>query len=390
MIGIKLDSKTARLRLPVRKKPYTARLAQGIRLAYRRNEGPGTWSVLGGGGAWLKKIGIADDLDPADGVHVLDYWQATGRAQETARVRDGDSGAPLTVAAALDDYEKDLKARGGHLANVRRVRSHLPPTLDKKPISLLTARELRAWRDGMVEKGLKPASADRCARALKAALNLAAKDDTRISNTAAWRGLNRLPDAEESNNIVLPDAVIRALVAAAYEADPAFGLYVEAHAVTGARTSQLLRLQVRDLEDNGGGPRLMMPSSRKGRRRRTERRPVPVSSDFAATLRRACIGRPADAPILGSHHHRRFSQLTRGLGLDRRVTLYALRHSSITRMLVAGVPVRIVAAHHDTSVAMLEKTYSRHIADHADELVRGTLLQMNPPAGGNVVPMVRG
>jgi hypothetical protein len=39
--------------------------------------------------------------------------------------------------------------------------------------------------------------------------------------------------------------------------------------------------------------------------------------------------------------------------------MYALRHSSIVRQLLAGVPVRIVAAGHDTSVKMIEHTYSR-------------------------------
>ena len=50
--------------------------------------------------------------------------------------------------------------------------------------------------------------------------------------------------------------------------------------------------------------------------------------------------------------------------------MYALRHSSIVRQLLAGVPVRIVAAGHDTSVAMIERNYSRYITDHADALVR--------------------
>jgi hypothetical protein len=59
------------------------------------------------------------------------------------------------------------------------------------------------------------------------------------------------------------------------------------------------------------------------------------------------------------------------------VTIYALRHSSIVRQLLAGVPVRVVAVNHDTSVAMLERTYSRHIGDHADALVRGALLDTN-------------
>jgi hypothetical protein len=40
------------------------------------------------------------------------------------------------------------------------------------------------------------------------------------------------------------------------------------------------------------------------------------------------------------------------------------------------VPVRIVAAGHDTSVAMIERNYSRYITDHADALVRGAMLDL--------------
>src|SRR5215470_5381914 len=64
----KLESPTSRRKLPLRKKPYQVRLAPGIALTYRRNAGPGTWSVRcsdGFGGEWLKKIGLADDLEPA-------------------------------------------------------------------------------------------------------------------------------------------------------------------------------------------------------------------------------------------------------------------------------------------------------------------------------------
>ena len=56
--------------------------------------------------------------------------------------------------------------------------------------------------------------------------------------------------------------------------------------------------------------------------------------------------------------------------------MYALRHSSIVRQLLAGVPVRIVAAGHDTSVVMIECTYSQHITDHADAMVRGAMLSL--------------
>jgi hypothetical protein len=68
---------------------------------------------------------------------------------------------------------------------------------------------------------------------------------------------------------------------------------------------------------------------------------------------------------------------------------YSLRHSSIVRQLLAGTPIRIVAHAHDTSVGMLERTYSRFIGDHADTLLRGGLLDLAAPAGDNVVPLAR-
>ena len=69
-------------------------------------------------------------------------------------------------------------------------------------------------------------------------------------------------------------------------------------------------------------------------------------------------------------------------------TIYALRHSSIVRGLLAGVPIRIVAVLHDTSVVMVERTYSAYIADHADTIARRGLLTSPPPAGDNVVALV--
>jgi hypothetical protein len=43
---------------------------------------------------------------------------------------------------------------------------------------------------------------------------------------------------------------------------------------------------------------------------------------------------------------------------------------------------------HDTSVPMIEKTYSAHIASHGDELARAALLDLAPsPLGGNVVAL---
>jgi hypothetical protein len=62
------------------------------------------------------------------------------------------------------------------------------------------------------------------------------------------------------------------------------------------------------------------------------------------------------------------------------VTIYALRHSSIVRQLLANVPIRVVAAGHDTSTSMIEQVYARYISAHTDGLVRATLLDADQDA----------
>src|SRR5215207_9546637 len=147
------ESRSARLKLPVSKKPYGfTSLAKGIGLGYRRNAGPGVWVVRaanGKGGAWTKAFASADDHEDADGEKVLTFWQAQDRARKLARGQDADAGRPVTVDEALTDYAADLKTRGGHPVNATRLRPHLPPSLLSKPVSLLMARELTHWRDGL-------------------------------------------------------------------------------------------------------------------------------------------------------------------------------------------------------------------------------------------------
>jgi integrase len=271
------------------------------------------------------------------------------------------------------------------------------PTLASKPVGLLTSRELTHWRDGLLAGGMKPATAVRLFKGAKAALTLAAKRDHRITNQAAWRdGLSGFAENFESRNPSrLSDAEVQAVVAAAHEIDRAFGLYVEIAAVTGARPSQIARLLGGDLLPNGDGPRLMMPSSRKGRGRKISRKPVPITASLAAKL----SGRTPDEPLLlrsdgrawqtsdKSDHTRLFAQAAERAGID--CTIYSLRHASIIRSLLAGTPARLTAALHDTSLAMLERTYSAFISEFGDSVARKGLLEIAPPQPGKVVPIGR-
>jgi integrase len=384
----RLETRTGRLKLPVRQKPYDfTTISPGIALGYRRNSAAGTWVVRvadGKGGNWTKRVGLADDYEDADGTHVLTWWQAIEQARKLARGAD-DAGRPATVTETIDAYEADLRARGGAVENAGRIRKHLTPTLASKPVGLLTARELAAWRDRLLTDGkLKAASVVRLSKAFKAALNLGARRDSRITNRSAWRdALSGINEGFASRNLQrLADDKVGAVVAAAHAIDPSFGLYVEVLAQTGSRCSQVARLTVKDLQADNGTPRLMMPCSHKGRGRKFEKRPVPITPALASKLK---SNRSAEAPLLLRGDGRAWQSSNAG---DHEVlyraaaeragvagtTIYALRHSSIVRALLAGVPMRVTAAMHDTSTAMIERTYSAFITEFSDKLTRPALL----------------
>ena len=144
-----------------------------------------------------------------------------------------------------------------------------------------------------------------------------------------------------------------------------------------------------------------MPSSKKGGgEKKITRRKVPITADLEARLRQAAGDRASTVPLLRrpsgepwhrSDHNRLFARAAKRAGCDpAEVTMYALRHTSIVRQLLANVPIRVVAVNHDTSVAMIEKTYSKYIDDPADALTQATLLDTAAavqPAAANVVPL---
>ncbi|MDP2354494.1 MAG: tyrosine-type recombinase/integrase [Beijerinckiaceae bacterium] len=173
-------------------------------------------------------------------------------------------------------------------------------------------------------------------------------------------------------------------------------------AVTGARFGQVARMLVSDVHHDVS--RLMVPTSRKGRgNKTTERTAIPVGTDVIEALRPAWEGRTGSSPLLERWRHRQIapakwererrgawasaSDLRRAwariiaianVGSD---TLpYALRHSSVVRGLRAGLPTRLVAALHDTSVGMIEAHYAAFVVDAMEEVAARAVLPLTEPA----------
>ena len=117
----------------------------------------------------------------------------------------------------------------------------------------------------------------------------------------------------------------------------------------------------------------------------------------------AAAGRAPEAPLLvradgscwgddpGQRYRDHVREVLTAIGEDpEAVTMYALRHSNIVRMLLRNIPIRLIASLHNTSVSQIEKNYSAHITEHSsDALSRTGLLSEPVPAADNVIPLAR-
>src|ERR1700731_695165 len=125
-------------KLAVRRKPYSAQIAPRIALTYRRNKGPGVWSVKAPFG--LKKFALADDYEETNGETVMTYWEALEKARLLARAGEGSSDSLITVGDAVDNYGPVLAAGGAQKDKAAAIRRTLPDFLPAKPVPLLTEK----------------------------------------------------------------------------------------------------------------------------------------------------------------------------------------------------------------------------------------------------------
>ncbi|WP_375404147.1 integrase [uncultured Sphingomonas sp.] len=394
-----------------------------IHLGYRKARVGGKWIVrhyLAALKTYRRiELGTADDAI-AEGT--LSYNAAVASARDAvAKARRGSTlrfdlpvGTIRTaVEAHIAVHNARESAREGRLVRSITAGTLRRHVLDNPPfanISLeaLTEEQLAAWLIGLGDR-LKPTRKRRIATDLKAALNAvhrAARKKLPSDFAETVRlGLkaDNLAETEQADEIVegmiLADDTVRALVSAAYRVDDDgdLGRLVICLVATGARFSQLRRMKVRDVQP--ALHRLMVPKSRKGGQgKKGGYTPVRVGPDVIAALASITQDRGSDEPLLCRWRHVQIgpakwrrdsrgpwmiaSEMTRPWKAACKVAgvvgtiPYALRHSSIVRGIREGLPIRLVAAVHDTSVAMIERHYARWIADGLDELAAKAIVPM--------------
>lgn len=411
---VRVQDRSARARLPAKHHPYWRSICEGRHLGYYRGGRGGSWIARcrppGSSEYVTKAIGAADDIVEADGEAILSWRQALDAALTWFGLLENPGfvdAADLTVQAAVEEYAamrdaRDSARAGRALRSDGRSRLTRYVVVDEQLSGInlndLTEGDLKAWQRRLTS--MKVLTRQRLANDLKAALNHFYQNHRRAlpadfpitvkvglkSDDCYWEQ----GETVARENQILDDSQVREIIRLAQEQDEDgdFALLVVLLAATGARFSQLRRMTVADVQLDQS--RLLVPTSFKGKGRSPALIKVCVGADVAQLLRRAIVGRNRAEPLLQKWRYRQVgvgqwvkerrgpwktaSEMTRAwnhvvdaAGLAGTIP-YALRHSSIVRGIRVNLPIRLVAALHDTSVVMIERHYSRWITEGLEEL----------------------
>jgi integrase len=418
----KIDSRSARAKLPKRREPYWTVISAGHALGYRRGANGGTWIAKfrsEDGKRHLEALGAADDAADANGLDVFRFAQAQAKARAwfegKAREEAGDfvpSDQPYTVADALADYRADYQRRSGKATDRLEwsAAAWIKPELGSVPLAKLTKARIVGWHQKIAETPsrlrTKPgeaqkyrevdngaeavrrrrSTANRVLTILKAALNHAHREG-RCAGDDAWRTVRAFREADAARLGYLSDDGARRLTNAC---PPDFRALVTAALLTGCRYGELSAMTGEDFNSDAGTIRVR--TSKSGRPRHVVL--TQEGRDFVAGL---AAGKPGSAhlfirangkPWAKSEQQRPLAAACAAARIEPAVNFHGLRHTYASRLAMRGVPLAVIAAqlgHSDTR--MVEKHYGHMSPSYLAETVRAAFGSLGLVEPSNVVPI---
>ena len=418
----KIESRTARAKLPSKSRPHWQLLEEGLHLGYRKPlAGTGSWIVRVRVGAGYREsvIGPADDFSDADGTAILNWSQAQAKARammvELAQRATGSTGKGFTVQDAVDlylgDYEAGKTRHGGKdLTGVRTaINAFIVPTLGKIECAKLTRDEIEKWRDALVKrpprrrsmkgtvkhrdvdledidtKRKRQATTNRHLTLLKSILNRAFRAD-KIPSDAAWKKVEPFHNTTVARQRYLTLAEIERFLNAC---EPAFRSLAQAALATGARYGELGRLVVSDFNADTGRVHVQISKSGKGRH-------IILSDEGKELFESLCSGRAGTETLLLKENGaawvkndqvREMSDAMARAKITPEMSFHGLRHTAASHWVMNGAPLVVVAenlGHRDTR--MCELHYAHLADDYKVDIIKRTGLKLGVKAT-NVKPI---
>jgi integrase len=374
-----------------------------------RERSPGSWELT-----------VSAGVDPTTGryARVIRTVRGTKREARSAlhqlevEVANGRVGVEdPTVAELLErwlEHVEDLGRSPATIYNYRRyVTKELTPVIGSLRLSKLTAGHLDRLYSALRRRGLAPATIRQIHAIMRAALHQAVRWGLVSRNVASLASAPSQPQREQHPPTA--DEVL-ALIAAAEELEPMFGLFVRVLAATGMRRGEACGLRWSDI-DLGAG-RLTVQRSHLALPNAVGDHPTKTRSVRTVTLDPATVAAFTVAWRAARHLARfagvdddsrragyvfsfdadgssawrgdtvsaRWIRSRRAAGVEG-VRLHDLRHWQATQLLDAGVPVPTVAArlgHADGTTTM--KIYAHRTARGDEQAAEVVAAALDPAA----------
>lgn len=376
-----LENRTNRLKLPVAKKPIFVRIGQGVSLGYRRNQTAGTWVIRvanGSGGGPVTRFAFADDYDEANGVDILNYWEAQDKAKSIARTNQGlTATGPVTVRVATETYLKVLAGKNANTASDTRGRleKHFLSKYGEKLVTNITKTMLENWLTSLVAQSddqerirKSKDTANRVLTMVKAVLNHALKDPSNgLVDDKAWKLVKPFQNVSKPRDIRYTNDEVKKILSVC--PDIATQNLIKAGFLTGARYGELIKAKISDFDKVG---KSLIVNGKTGIR-------TIILQDNAFDLFNKIVSDRDDNEFIfikkdknrwkASEQTRPFKEALYRAGLSDKGCFYALRHTYISHAIEGGIPLILIAKNCGTSVRIIEKTYAKILAEKEREFI---------------------
>jgi integrase len=388
-----------REKLKPRREPYWSKITKGCYVGFRK-------MTSGGDGTWMARCLLDGETTQSfkalgDFSELAEY-QRFDAAQDQARIwfahlGKGGSNQALTIKEVCSRYVEHLNTKG-RIAKVKEpqaksVDAGLPkltpaaldaqrrfdayvlnnPKLSGTELQKLTPDMLSKWRRDLAKTPTKAgpnkggersnSSLNRDMTCFRSALNLALNDGL-VTSDFAWRDkLKQIKDADGQRDVYLDHTQRRSL---AEKAPADLALFIQALSVLPVRPGAMAQLKVSDFDRRLNT--LRIGKDKTGAR--TIALPPDTATFFlnqmANKLPTAHILTRADGKPWGKDAWKKpIKAAVLAAKLPEEITLYALRHSTITDLVHNGLDLLTVGQVSGTSQRMIEKHYGHLVGEQS-------------------------
>lgn len=372
-------------RLKAQREPHWQRLRAGCFLGFRP-------SKRGGKGTWIARA-YDEDAGKYQVKSLGDFGTLPGNEMFAAAKREAEKLAELvesggkirakmeTVADACREYAKDRPE-----SEKRFYRYVYGDAIAKVKLNKLRRRHVREWRDRLeaqpalvsrrkkgdpVERDRAPSTVNRDMAVLRAALSKVLSPGAPNSEAAWQEALKAIPNANGRRTLYLDRKQRRKLIDSTdAEAAP----FVRALCLLPLRPGAMAALTAGDFDKRTA--ELTIGKDKTGKPRR-----VQLPQEAAQLLANQAKGKLPAAPLFmrangkawdKNSWKRPIAAAVTAAELPADATAYTLRHSTITDLVSAGLPLLTIAQISGTSAEMIERHYG-HLASDAAVKALGEL-----------------